>query len=95
MKIDFIKTDRNKYLLLVQNDPNVNSYWGFYLTDGNKSWDGGQSCKLLRENWQIINFEEIPSRDTKVRTRLSTAKLIIESGYSCVDLSKYSFENPF
>ena len=94
MEINYVKSDKNKYLLQVKDDPNVDSLWGFYLTDGDNAWDGGLSCGLIRENWEIIEFEDIPRRYSIIRLRLSSAKSVIESGWPCVYLDRYTFDFP-
>ena len=87
MQVDFIKTERNKYAIQVVDDPNVDSKWGFYLTDGSSAWDGGLSCGLGSQ-WIIIDFEQIPKRYTRIRKRLQEIKTEIESGLALVNLNR-------
>lgn len=91
MKVNYIKTNKNKYVLQVENDPSVDSRWSFYITDGVSAWDGGFNCGLGSE-WEVIDLSDIPTRYTRIRQRLERTKSLIESNNHYVRLNRYSFD---
>ena len=72
---------KGKVLLQVSNCTNVETRWGFFLTDGESAWDGGFG---IADNRSV--------RTTKRTSRaVEKAKKALEGGYADVDLLRYSF----
>lgn len=44
----YVLTDEGEVLIQV---PDENTQWGFYLTDGDQSWDGGVG---VSEGWEAL-----------------------------------------
>jgi len=46
-----------EYMLQVDDQ---DSKWGFYLTDGDQSWDGGFG---IAESWEVIPIQAVPREE--------------------------------
>lgn len=52
----YVKTSGGKYLVQVDDE---NSQHGFYLTDGDRSWDGGFGVEG-NTTWKVVQKSRVP-----------------------------------
>ena len=57
MRHHFVRTDRGEYLIQIE-DATLFSRWGFALSDGELTWEGGFGAPAT--SWEIVPESEVP-----------------------------------